>query len=175
MLLRYFQLATLAATALGAAVLELTPKNFDAEILQSGKPALVEFYAPWCGHCKSLAPIYEELATNFAHLKDKVTIGAVNADGHKILGKKYGIEGFPTLKWFDGKGGEVVEYSYSRDLEGLTKWVEERTGLRGKREATVPSAVKVLTNDDFDAVTLDKSKAVFVKFFVVCGVFYFLV
>ena len=94
-----FLTAVLAITGASAAsaVKDLLPNNFDDIVLNSGKPALVEFFAPWCGHCKTLAPIYEELASAFESQSDKVTIAKVDADAHKELGRKWGVQGFPTL------------------------------------------------------------------------------
>lgn len=116
-----------AALAVGAAaasaVKDLLPTNFDDVVLKSGKPALVEFFAPWCGHCKTLAPIYDELAGAFEFASDKVTVAKVDADAHKDLGRKFGVQGFPTLKWFDGKSAEPVDYKSGRDLESLSAFV----------------------------------------------------
>jgi protein disulfide-isomerase A6 len=138
------------ASATGSLVLDLIPSNFDKVVFQSSKPALVEFFAPWCGHCKSLAPIYEELAAAFAHAGDKVSIAKVDADEHKSLGKKYGVQGFPTLKWFDGKkGSEPEDYTSGRDLESLTRFVTEKTGVKAKGKKVAPSAVEMLTDTTF--------------------------
>ncbi|KAF2260368.1 disulfide isomerase [Lojkania enalia] len=142
-------LAFLPALSAAEAVVELTPKNFDQTVLKSGKPALVEFFAPWCGHCKNLAPTYEELATNFLHASDKVTIAKVDADNHKDLGKKFGVQGFPTLKWFDGKSDKPAEYDGGRDLESLQKWVTDKTGIRPKLKAKLPSQVVMLDDQSF--------------------------
>jgi protein disulfide-isomerase A6 len=150
---RFSQLftAALAVVSVSADVLDLTPKNFDQEILKSGKPALVEFFAPWCGHCKSLAPVYEELAASLEHAKDKVIIAKVNADEHKELGKRFEVSGFPTLKWFDGSGTEKpIDYKSGRDLESLQAFIAEKTGV-GARAAKKPaSAVEMLTDTTFD-------------------------
>lgn len=91
--------ALAAASAPASSVIDLTPKNFDEVVLKSGKPALVEFFAPWCGHCKNLAPVYEELATGFQSAAGKVSIAKVDADEHKSLGKRFGVTGFPTRCW----------------------------------------------------------------------------
>ena len=71
-------IALLPAIASASSVIDLTPSNFDDVVLKSGKPALVEFFAPWCGHCKNLAPVYEELATVFQHAGDKVSVAKSN-------------------------------------------------------------------------------------------------
>src|SRR5690348_2039104 len=111
LLVKGFVFAGLAAAVVAkSAVLDLIPDNFD-KIVLSGKPALVEFFAPWCGHCKNLAPVYEELAQAFEFASDKVSVAKVDADAEKSLGKRFGIQGFPTLKWFDGKSKDPQDYS----------------------------------------------------------------
>ncbi|PYI15587.1 putative disulfide isomerase [Aspergillus japonicus CBS 114.51] len=147
---------TLAAATASAAVVDLVPQNFDAIVLQSGKPALVEFFAPWCGHCKNLAPTYEELSQAFAHATDKVTVAKVDADEHRDLGRRFGVQGFPTLKWFDGKSDVPEDYKGGRDLESLSAFIAEKTGVRprggGAAAAKEPSAVVMLTDESFAKV-----------------------
>lgn len=133
----------------GSAVLDLIPDNFDKVVLNSGKPGLVEFYAPWCGHCRNLAPIYEELAQAFEFASDKVSISKVDADEHKSLGKRFGVQGFPTLKWFDGKSDVPEEYQGGRDLESLASFITEKTGIRPKLKKAAPSQVEILTDTTF--------------------------
>ena len=89
----------------GDSVIDLTPSNFDSEI-KSSPVYLVEFYAPWCGHCKALVPEYKKAA---AALKGIVKVGAVNADDHKSLGGQYGVRGFPTIKMF--VNGKAIDYN----------------------------------------------------------------
>ncbi|KAG8530352.1 uncharacterized protein KY384_004854 [Bacidia gigantensis] len=132
-----------------SAVLDLIPSNFDDVVLKSGKPALVEFFAPWCGHCKKLAPIYEELATNLEFAKDKVSIAKVDADAEKDLGKRFGVQGFPTLKWFDGKSETPEDYSGGRDLEDLQDFIVAKTGIKLKKKAKPASKVQMLTDSSF--------------------------
>jgi len=149
-LLKSFVLASLAAIITAkSAVLDLIPSNFDSVVLKSGKPALVEFFAPWCGHCKTLAPIYEELAQNFEFASDKVSIAKVDADSEKSLGKRFGVQGFPTLKWFDGKSETPEDYNGGRDLESLTKFVSEKTKVKPKKKAVLPSQVEMLNDKTF--------------------------
>jgi protein disulfide-isomerase A6 len=131
-----------------SAVLDLIPDNFD-KIAISGKPALVEFFAPWCGHCKTLAPVYEQLAQDFAFAKDKVSIAKVDADSEKSLGKRFGIQGFPTIKYFDGKSEKPEDYNGGRDLESLTEFLSKKTGIKPKKAKAPASAVEMLTDTTF--------------------------
>lgn len=150
---RYTQFLTASLAILGAHaasnVKDLIPKNFDDVVLKSGKPALVEFFAPWCGHCKTLAPIYEELADSFKSAESKLTIAKVDADSEKDLGKRFGVQGFPTLKWFDGKSDKPTDYSGGRDLESLQKFVTEKTGVKPKGAKKAPSHVAMLNDKKF--------------------------
>ncbi|GBG82642.1 hypothetical protein CBR_g35008 [Chara braunii] len=108
-------------------VVVLTPSNFDAIALDPSKNVLVEFYAPWCGHCKSLAPIYDRVADAFS-AEDGVVIAKVDADAHKDLGSKYGVSGFPTLKWFGTESKHGEDYEGGRSLEDLVTFVNGKAG-----------------------------------------------
>ena len=85
-------------------MLELTDATFDAEVVNSDLPVLVDFWAPWCGPCKMVAPIVEEIAGEY---EGKVKVGKVNTDDNQQIATKYGIMSIPTLMIF--KGGEVSE------------------------------------------------------------------
>ncbi len=78
--------------------------NFETEVLNSDVPVLVDFWAPWCGPCKMIGPIVEELANDF---EGKAKIGKVNVDDNQEIAGKFGIRGIPTVMLF--KGGSVVE------------------------------------------------------------------
>ncbi|KAI1036467.1 hypothetical protein LB503_002998 [Fusarium chuoi] len=149
-LIKSFVLSALAATvAAKSAVIELLPSNFDDIVLKSGKPTLVEFFAPWCGHCKTLAPIWEDLANTYEYAKDKVQIAKVDADAQRELGKRFGIQGFPTLKFFDGKSSKPQDYKSGRDLESLTNFIVEKTGVKPKKKLELPSEVTYLNDVTF--------------------------
>lgn len=139
----------LAVTASAGSVIDLIPDNFNSIVLESGKPALVEFFAPWCGHCKNLAPVYEELAEGYSHAQNKVTIAKVDADEHRDLGKEYGVQGFPTLKWFDGKSKTPQDYKGGRDIESLSSFIVEKTGIKPKGKKSMPSNVRMLNDKTF--------------------------
>ncbi|OAA61113.1 disulfide isomerase [Niveomyces insectorum RCEF 264] len=145
-----------------SAVLDLIPANFDKVVLKSGKPTLVEFFAPWCGHCKNLAPIYEELAQAYAY-SDKVQIAKVDADAEKSLGKRFGVQGFPTLKFFDGQSSTPVDYDTGRDFDSLANFLTEKTGVRPRKKPVAPSDIVMLTDDTFNT-TIGGDKSVLVAF-----------
>lgn len=157
LLLKSLTLAGLASVSLAAsAVLDLLPSNFDETVI-AGKPALVEFFAPWCGHCKNLAPVYEELAHNFEFAKDKLVIAKVDADSEKSLGQRFGIQGFPTIKYFDGKSDKPEDYTGGRDIDSLSAFLTEKTGIKPKKKAAPPSAVEMLNDKTFkEQVGTDK-------------------
>lgn len=145
-----FVLAGFAAlVSAKSAVVDLIPANFDDVVLKSGTPSLVEFFAPWCGHCKALAPVYEELAASFESSSNKVAIAKADCDAHRELGTRFGVQGFPTLKFFDGKSKTPVDYNGGRDLESLTQFITEKTGLKPKKRMEKPSAVHMLNDASF--------------------------
>jgi len=103
-----------------SAVVELTESNFDELVLQSDEPWLVEFFAPWCGHCKNLAPNWEKAA---GELDGKVKLGAVDATVHGSLASKYGVKGYPTIKAFKaGPKTEPTEYDGGRGANDIVQW-----------------------------------------------------
>ena len=81
----------------------LTKTNFEAEVLKSDKPVLVDFWAPWCGPCRMLAPVLAEIA---AEKGDKIKVGKVNVDENPELAAQYGISGIPAVLLF--KNGQVA-------------------------------------------------------------------
>ncbi len=105
-------------------VVELTESNFKKLVLDSDDMWLVEFFAPWCGHCKNLAPHWKKAATE---LKGKVKLGAVDATVHQSLAGQYGVQGYPTIKHFPAgskKGAE--EYDGGRTADDIVAWALER-------------------------------------------------
>ena len=85
-------------------VITITSENFEQEVLQSDKPVLIDFWAPWCGPCRALAPLVEAVA---AELEGKVQVVNVNVDDNPSVPTRYGIRAVPTFILF--KNGELVE------------------------------------------------------------------
>ena len=106
----------------------LTQDNFD-DFIKANSRVFVKFYAPWCGHCKSMIPAYTELAQHFKGVEgdDHVAIGKVDATVHNELATKYGVQGFPTLKLF--MDGEPIDYSSgARDKDAMLSWLKKKAG-----------------------------------------------
>lgn len=99
----------------------LTSANFDALVLESDKPVLVDFWAPWCGPCVALAPAVSELATDY---EGKVVVGKLNVDEAADIAQKYNITGIPALLVF--KGGKVVDQTVGmQPKENLAKMLDK--------------------------------------------------
>jgi protein disulfide-isomerase A1 len=143
-------------------VLVLTSKNFD-ETLAAHSPLLVEFYAPWCGHCKNLEPLYEKAATA---LKGKgLHIAKVDATEEQELAQKYEIRGFPTLKLFKN-GAFVQDYQGPRTSEGIASFMEKKNGLPYTTVSSSQEVENILSKEStgvivgyFDDLTSDSFKA----------------
>lgn len=122
----------------------LVASNFEKIALDPTKDVLVEFYAPWCGHCKQLAPIYDQLAEKFKDRED-IVIAKIDATANELENTK--ISSFPTITLYkkDDKS-KVVEYNGERTLEGLTKFIE--TGGEYGQSAPEPKMDESEEDDD---------------------------
>ena len=102
-------------------IMKTTDASFEADVLQSDVPVVVDFWAEWCGHCKMIAPFLEELATDKAA---QVRIAKVNIDDNPLTPTKYGVRGIPTLMLF--KNGEIAATKVGAlPKSKLYEWVEE--------------------------------------------------
>ena len=134
----FLALATLEVRALynkNSGVVDLNSNNFDNRVKDSDGVWVVEFYAPWCGHCKQLAPEYQKAAKA---LKGIIGVGGINCDEEKQLCGQFGIKGFPTIKIFGSNKNKPDDYQGSRDANGIVqaaqkaaqKIVQDRLGGR---------------------------------------------
>lgn len=148
-------------------VVVLTEDIFNEVVLDGNKDVLVEFYAPWCGHCKSLAPIYEKVAAAYKSEED-VVIANLDADKYKDLAEKYGVSGYPTLKFFPrgNKAGE--DYDGGRDLEDFVSFINEKCGTSRDGNGQLTSKAGIVASLDalvkeFVSASNDEKKEVFSK------------
>lgn len=133
-------------------VIQLTDKNFNELVLESEDMWLVEFYAPWCGHCKNLAPHWSRAAKE---LKGKVKLGALDATKHTKQATKYNIEGYPTIHYFaSGDKRNIPQEEYNGNFE--TSDIVSYALGKFAENIPNPEIVEVLNNDIFINECLQK-------------------
>lgn len=125
-------------------VLVLTEKNFQS-VLDANEFLLVEFYAPWCGHCKALAPEYAKAAQQLAGKNSAVKLAKVDATVEDALAQEFGVRGYPTLKFF--KNGKAKDYTGGRKADDIVSWLEKRSG---------PPALELATHEEVTKLIEDK-------------------
>jgi thioredoxin len=105
-------------------VVEFTDANFQSEVISSDTPVLVDFWAPWCGPCKMIAPTIEELANDYG---GKVKIGKLNTDENPNVASEYNISAIPTVMLF--KGGQMVDKVMGvNPKDRFVKWIDSKVG-----------------------------------------------
>ncbi|XP_076617878.1 protein disulfide-isomerase A4 [Chaetodon auriga] len=130
------------------ATLVLTKDNFD-ETVNEADIILVEFYAPWCGHCKRLAPEYEKAAKELSKRSPSIPLAKVDATVESEIGSRFGVTGYPTLKIF--RKGKVFDYNGPREQYGIVEYMSEQAGPPSKQVQAVKQ-VQELIKDGDDAV-----------------------
>ncbi|KAM9826957.1 protein disulfide-isomerase A4 [Neosynchiropus ocellatus] len=130
------------------ATLVLTEKNFD-EVVNNADIILVEFYAPWCGHCKRLAPEYEKAAQDLSQRTPPIPLAKVDATTENELATRFDVTGYPTLKIF--RKGKVFDYNGPRERFGIVDHMSEQAGPPSKQVQAVKQ-VQELIKDGDDAV-----------------------
>merc|ERR1711981_1514968 len=171
-------------------VVNLDSSNFEQKVVNSDELWLVEFYAPWCGHCKPLTPAWKQAAEE---LDGVVNIGAVDADKHRDIGGKYGVRGFPTIKIFGANKNSPKDYQGGRDstaiveeaFKQLRQMVKDKknggksgggssggSGNSGgnKRKASGDKDVVILTDSNFDKLVMESEEPFLIEFYAPwCG------
>jgi len=133
-------------------VLVLTTDSFDGAVADNAF-VLVEFYAPWCGHCKSLAPEYAKAAGMLKEAGSDIKLAKVDATVETSLGEKFSVQGYPTLKFF--RNGVPSDYGGGRTAADIVSWLNKKTG---------PPAKALATEDELKAF-IDSGEVVLVGFF----------
>nr|ADZ76593.1 protein disulfide isomerase [Conus betulinus] len=133
----------------------LTTKNFDSFIADN-EFVLVEFYAPWCGHCKALAPEYAKAATTLEEEKLQIKLGKVDATVEESLASKFEVRGYPTIKFFSKeKPGSPADYNGGRQAVDIVNWLKKKTG---------PPAKELKEKDEVKSF-VEKDEVVVIGFF----------
>lgn len=142
--------------------LVLGQDDFDAAVAAHDY-VLAEFYAPWCGHCKSLAPEYAKAAKALAD-HENIALAKIDATIHGDLAKRYGVRGYPTLKWFKKDPENALEYGGGRKEPEISNWILKKTGPPATELADVDAANAF--KDGSDVVVIgyfsEKSKDAFI-------------
>ncbi|XP_072268072.1 protein disulfide-isomerase A4 [Pyxicephalus adspersus] len=132
------------------ATVVLTKDNFD-EVVNNAEIMLVEFYAPWCGHCKKLAPEYEKAAQELSKHTPAIPLAKVDATAETELARRYEVTGYPTLKIF--RKGKAFDYNGPREKYGIIDYITEQAGPPSKPVQTVKQIQDYLKDGD-DVVVL---------------------
>jgi len=130
-------------------VIIMTEENFDQHI-KDNEFVLVEFYAPWCGHCKALTPEYAKAATALLEEGSAIKLGKVDSTVHTSLAEQHDVKGYPTLKFF--KNGVPVEYTGGRTSAEIVNWLKKKTGPPALTVADEAAAQKFIDSKEVTVV-----------------------
>ena len=113
------------------AVVVVVGLSYNDVVMDPTKDVLIEYYAPWCGHCKKLAPIFEELAESVAHIDD-IVIAKFDATANEVAGLV--IKGYPTLKWFPKGDKSGIEFEGDRELADFQAFLAKNSASYSTKE-----------------------------------------
>ncbi|VDD91578.1 unnamed protein product [Enterobius vermicularis] len=157
--------SVIVVLAYGSDVIPLKDSDFETESKQY-EVLLVKFYAPWCGHCKRLAPEYEKAATKLKNNDPPITLAEVDCTVEKKTCEKFSVSGFPTLKIFRN-GNLAQDYDGPREAEGIVKYMRGQAGPSAKELKTLKDFEKFTASDEYGVIgffeTESKLKDSFLK------------
>ncbi|TIA87589.1 hypothetical protein E3P99_03078 [Wallemia hederae] len=139
-----------------ASAVELSSSTF-YDLVGKDTGVLVEFYTPWCSHCKHLEPIYNQLADSFSH-SNKVSIAKIDADENKKFVRQFGVKGYPTIKYFEPNNGGIIDFTGFRGLDELSRFVTQHSHAHPLSQTPSTASVVELTNENFDSHVFSPSK-----------------
>mgnify|MGYP006102597749 CR=1 FL=1 len=157
----------LLVAGVAARTAEVTPETFDEHAF-SGVSSFLKFYAPWCGHCKAMAPAWDELTKSFTD-SSKIFIGEIDCTQHETLCKRFKVEGYPTVKFVQGGDVEMQDYEGELNFEALHAFATTSVmpvACTMKTRTTACDADQLKLLDEYMALSNDERQA---KYDLVAG------
>lgn len=171
MFLKYTSLTILVALCLltvkctedSSPVINLDSSNFETEVAKH-EYLLLEFYAPWCGHCKTLEPEYIKAAEILKNDNSSIRLAKIDATENTDLANLYDVKGYPTIKFI--KNGERIEYTGGRTAVEIVQWLKKKTGPSSVQLMTVAEVEQFKTNSDYAFVYFGREDSETFKTFI---------
>jgi len=156
-------LFTVKCTEDSSPVITLNSSNFETEVAKY-EYLLLEFYAPWCGHCKSLEPEYKKAAEILLNENSSIRLAKIDANENTEIANLYEVKGYPTIKFL--KNGERIEYNGGRTAVEIVQWLKKKTGPSSVQLDTVADVEKFKTNSDYVFVYFGREDSETFKSFI---------